>query len=253
MMNTLLDEITQQLTSEQAAWLTKSVKQLATTDDIENDLLDLSVVVKRKFNQDLTTANESFALYSADEIIRFILLKTAFDAAHQQQLEVKSLARAYYLAGDESEKCALLKSFNLLDPQGSAVNVAINSARCNGLIEFSAIALNNTYPSLHFPELNFDQLVLKSLFLGLDISKILGLSTRLNPKLSNMCFSYVVEQALAERVPPASIWLAIQPEDLTDDLAQSLEKYLTYFYQDTAHQLAVNCYIKSHNLNLTLS
>jgi hypothetical protein len=136
-----------------------------------------------------------------------------------------------------------------LDPEGEAVNLAVNAARCNSADEFSALAIDNSYPSKHFQDLNFNQLVLKALFMGLPIDGFVGLNNRLSTSLSNMCFSYAVEQALAERIPPASLWLATKYHDLTAEHQAGFEHYVQHFAKcDQQHKQKIESLIEFQDL-----
>ena len=183
----LYDMIKNTLNSAELAWLDNAVSTLATSSDPINQLLDLSVVVKRQITSAINSTEATLRYCDNSEIIRLLLLLSLFE--QHPELHNKVTLKQYYQAGDSSEKAALLKGLSLLDPQGEAVNLAVNAARCNSVDEFSALALFNDYPAEHFAELNFNQLVLKTLFIGLDIIQISKLSSRLNAKLSNMCMS----------------------------------------------------------------
>lgn len=235
-------------------------------------LLNSSVGVKRTFGearletlihvqqgQDEENNNEAYCLteqfihyfsnYTLTEIIRLLLILKALE----QTSSVKLLIKNYYQYSDESEKIALLKAYYFIDLEGEASATAIKACRCNSLTEFSAIALNNHYPALFFPELNFNQLVLKSLFMGLNIDVIKGLSTRLNRALSNMCFAYAVEQALAHRNLPATVWLAINADELDEENQALLPQYLRHYAQlDTQHQQQIKTLIKQQSLTFLL-
>jgi hypothetical protein len=62
-------------------------------------------------------------------------------------------------------------------------------------------------------------MVLKCLFLGLDITLVESLEGRLNPALSRMCYDYLRERSAAGRTIPVSIWLAIRIVDLPEAAA----------------------------------
>ena len=51
---------------------------------------------------------------------------------------------------------------------------------------FEAIACENPFPARYFPELNFNQMVLKALFNGVALARIVGLRRRRNPELARM-------------------------------------------------------------------
>ncbi len=243
----LYDMIKNTLNSAELAWLDNAVSTLATSSDPINQLLDLSVVVKRQITSAINSTEATLRYCDNSEIIRLLLLLSLFE--QHPELHNKVTLKQYYQAGDCSEKAALLKGLSLLDPQGEAVNLAVNAARCNSVDEFSALALFNDYPAEHFAELNFNQLVLKTLFIGLDISQISKLSSRLNSKLSNMCMSYAIEQALAERIPPASLWLAVNVEQLSDENQQEYAHYVKHFYHaDTSHQQLLSQLMQAQKL-----
>lgn len=256
--NALLDSDILSVLQKQS--LHNSIHLINENDDKIEALLTASVGVKRQFGEqfiisyikhdnvpiDFLSICQSFTLA---EVIRFLYILLTLE----QNIDVKLLAKNYYQYGDESEKVTLLKLLTLFDRQGEVLQTAIKACRCNSLVEFSAIALRNDFPAYYFPELNFNQLVLKSLFMGLEIDEINGLSTRLNEKLSNMCFAYAVEQALAERNLPSSVWQAIRINDLDTENNLLVDKYLTYFANLAEnHQQQIETLIKQQSLSILL-
>jgi len=241
------EDLCKQLNKIEIVWLNDAIILLTTSQDKINDLLDLSAVVNRTFTSHVQLSNTFFSTVTTAEIIRILLIKIALNGlTHSEQ---GHLLKQYYRGADESEKMAWLKGLLYVDEQGDVLNTVINVSRCNSLNEFSALALNNDYAAQHFPELNFNQLVLKSLFMGLDISCISTLSSRLNARLTNMCFAYAIEQALANRIPPASIWLAILPDELNDENSPLVTQYLSHFYQqDDNHKQRIAWYVDHHQL-----
>ncbi|HLV01258.1 MAG TPA: EboA domain-containing protein, partial [Acidobacteriota bacterium] len=96
-----------------------------------------------------------------------------------------------------------------------------------------AIACRNPYPARYFPELNFNQMVLKCLFVGVEIHRIVGLGERFNPELSRMCNDYVDEREAAGRSVPVEVWLALLPKCEEDRLPRALS-YLRH--EEAAHR-----------------
>ena len=72
------------------------------------------------------------------------------------------------------------------------------------------MACENPYPSQHFPDRNFNQLVLKALFNGVALSRVVGLASRLNAELTRMAGDYADERRAAGRAVPSDIGLAMQ-------------------------------------------
>ncbi len=259
MLSLIENSLFNQLTSDEHSWLTTAISNIKNATDYENELLNASVVVKRKFtilytiqlpSSNLNNAFKNIATFETSELVRLLLINTALQNIQKTQTDVQKasvvLLKQYYRLGDESEKCALLKSLSLLDFSGNCVNIAVNATRCNSLIEFTSLALHNNYPAEHFEQLNFNQLVLKSLFMGLNISLINGLASRLNESLSNMCIDYVIEQALADRVPPASLWLGVRYKDLSVENIENFKQYITHFYHtDAQHKKTITKLIQS--------
>jgi hypothetical protein len=62
-----------------------------------------------------------------------------------------------------------------------------------------------------YTEAEFNQLVLKGLFMDVGIQQIVGLRERANATLSRMCEDYCEERSAAGREFPPDIWLAIGP------------------------------------------
>jgi hypothetical protein len=242
--NNIQEELAKQLNQMEVEWLHESITVLLESQDKINHLLDLSAVVKRTFLSPIQLRYPPLITASNAEIIRILLIKIAL--YNLTEAEQGVLLKQYYRGADTSEKIAWLKGLSYVDEQGGALNTAISASRSNSLDEFTALALNNEYVVKYFPDLNFNQLVLKSLFMGLDISCINGLSARLNVKLSNMCVSFAAEQALANRIPHASLWLAVKPGDLHEENSLLLRQYLNHFYQQNDNHKEVLIWFVEH-------
>lgn len=234
-VNNLYNTIIKALNPDENVWLKNAIDKLQHSADPLNELLNLSVVVKRQISSDIQSPSDLLTHCDNSEIIRIFLLQSLFE--YHSDLKKRTTLKQYYQAGDSAEKSAFLKGLPLIDSNGEAKNIAVNAARCNSLDEFSALTLNNPYPAEHFEELNFNQLILKALFNGLEINDVANFEQRKNANLTNMCFSYAVEQALADRIPPASLWTAINYEQLDDENTSLYEEYIKHFYHaDNHHQ-----------------
>jgi hypothetical protein len=121
-----------------------------------------------------------------------------------------ALVRELYLKGDEREQAAVLRSLALLPDPGRFLEIGIDGCRTNVRDAFEAIACENPYPAAHFPEPSFNQLVLKAYFVGVPVSRIIGLERRKTPELRRMAADYASERRAAGRTVPADIDLAMQ-------------------------------------------
>jgi hypothetical protein len=151
------------------------------------------------------TAPEGWGL---DSMARAALLVEAL-AAWPSERHV-ALVRELYLKGDEREQAAVLRALPLLPIAARFLEIAIDGCRTNVRDIFEAIACENSYPAAHFPEAAFNQLVLKAFFLGVPVSRIVGLDRRRTPELGRMAADYASERRAAGRTVPADIDLAMQ-------------------------------------------
>jgi hypothetical protein len=74
---------------------------------------------------------------------------------------------------------------------------------------FESIACDNPYPERHFPTAQFNQLVLKALFVGLPLARVVGLAARRNDELSRMASDFAAERRAAGRPVPPDLHLAL--------------------------------------------
>jgi hypothetical protein len=120
------------------------------------------------------------------------------------------VAREVSKTGDNEERAALLKSLALLPEPERFVELAIDACRTHVQSVFEAIACENPYPARHFPEHNFNQLVLKSFFTGVAVGRIQGLAARRSPELVRMAQAYASERRAAGRPVPADLGLVTE-------------------------------------------
>jgi hypothetical protein len=175
------------------------------------------------------TAAEQQALASAAPEYRFAGW-TEYDAARAVLLlevaasvPAETFARGAtqcYELGDAREQQSWLKAVGLLPHPEQFLAVVVDACRTNILPVFESIACENPYPARYFPELNFNQMVLKALFVGVSLTRIVGLQARLNPRLSRMAADYAAERRAAGRLVPADLPLALRRGGLAEEQAQ---------------------------------
>jgi len=144
--------------------------------------------------------------WGLDGLARAALLVRALEASpHDRHF---ALIRELYLKGDEREQAAVLRSLSLLPHPERFLEIGIDGCRTNVRDVFESIACENPYPAAHFPDPAFNQLVLKAYFVGVRVSRILGLERRKTPELRRMASDYASERRAAGRSVPADIDLA---------------------------------------------
>ena len=105
-------------------------------------------------------------------------------------------------AGEIGEQVSILRVLSALPEPARFVETGVQACRHNSLDVFEAIVAENPYMSAHFPELNFNQAVMKSIFNGVAVARIEGLEPRITPELSRMAEGYASERRAAGRVVP---------------------------------------------------
>ncbi len=148
-----------------------------------------------------------FDVWSREDAGRLALLLARHGAGRHAPTFSED-AEACYYDGDAREQRSWLRGAGLLPEPSQYLPLAIDACRTNILPLFEAVACENPYPSRHFPERNFNQLVLKALFNGVALVRIVGLETRANAELTRMAKDYAAERAAAGRSIPADISLA---------------------------------------------
>ena len=145
-----------------------------------------------------------------DELGRGCLLLRATDCLPQDK-QIHFIGDIYQ-HGDCEEQKALLRILAYLPCPSSYLAIAVEACRSNVKPVFEAVACTNTYPFHYFPEPNFNQMILKALFIGSSLHAIVGLRKRLNPQLRQMATDFARERRIAGRPVPEDIELVLSPQ-----------------------------------------
>lgn len=137
-----------------------------------------------------------------DEAARMALLVQAVERVGDADV---SLVEEVYRQGDNRERQSVLRALPLLPRPDRFLSLAVESCRTSVQPIFEAIACENPYPAAHFPELSFNQMVLKALFTEVPLDRILALQSRVTPELRRMARDYASERAAAGRTVPEDI------------------------------------------------
>ncbi len=235
----LMAALTPLITGHGNSWLEDKLSQLSASQQTLDDLTLYSAMAKRKLgNSPLDQAPAVDAMFSPLDIrhwgvsdaTRLVLLLSVVQRLPEQ---AKTLVQAYYQMGDESERIALIRGLIFFAPADYLTTIALDTGRTNSLELLSALSLDNPYPASFYSEQAFNQMVLKCLFLGLAIERVVGLEQRANPDLTRMCENYVVERENAHRSVPTDIWLAIGPH-ASQAGEQQILNYLDH--EETGHR-----------------
>jgi hypothetical protein len=202
---------------EAARWLEQAVRQAAsgpresllsvyTEASLRLGRLPLAAAVS---GHSFPPGGEGLALegWTLEDAARATFLLARADHAAPEPFEAD--ARACYDLGDAREQESWLRGVTLLPAPERFLLLVVDACRTNILPVFEAVACGNPYPCRYFPERNFNQLVMKALFSGVRLERIVGLAPRLNAELTRMATDFAAERRAAGRPVPPDIGLAM--------------------------------------------
>ena len=207
------------LPSSARTWLVTGLERLRATG-ADRDLYVLASLVTRYIGKELLALSQAElnaaqasrpgwdpSEWTLDQAARVYLLvaSTADGADMSRRLD------RLCSAGDVSELVAFYRGLPLYpDPARHALRAA-EGVRSNMRVVFEAVAHRNPYPSEHFAEPAWNQLVLKALFVGSRLDPIVGLDVRRNPTLARMLCDYARERWAASRPVHPELWRCVGP------------------------------------------
>jgi hypothetical protein len=146
--------------------------------------------------------------WGADECGRVLLLLAALTGMPAESHE--AVVEDLYRTGETRERQALLRGLAYLPRPERFVTMAVEAVRANVLPELEALACENPFPARHFPEPAFNQLVMKSLFNGVSLRRIVGIEARRAPELARMVTAYASERRAAGRTVPDDVAFVLE-------------------------------------------
>jgi hypothetical protein len=128
---------------------------------------------------------------------------------------------------DVGELVAFYRGLPLYPDQSRYVLRAAEGIRTNMKAVFEAVAHRNPYPAEQLSEPAWNQMVLKTLFIGSTLNPVVGLDRRANPALARMLCDYAHERWAAGRPISHELWRCVGPHargEMLRDLGRVLEK-----------------------------
>lgn len=145
----------------------------------------------------------NLSTWTVDELSRVVFMSCLNVEDNQAILD------KLFDTADMRESVALFKGLFFLDNAEEFTLRAIDGLRTNITHVFDAIALDNVFPSLHFEEAPWNQMVLKAIFMQRPIYRIFDLDKRSNKTLALILQDYAHERWAAHRQVSPELWRAV--------------------------------------------
>lgn len=204
--------VARRLTDPARAWFAESMSAVESGADVPTCLALAArrassgqIEIDPEEAERLDTASVRWVLdgVSLSEGVRVMLLLRAIGDQPAERAE-PLLAECFRL-GDNPEKRAVLRVLSLVREPERMADLAAQGCRTNVESVFSGLCCDNPYPARHLTEAAFNQMVLKAVFIGVRVERIIDLDRRLNPDLARMARDYEAERRAAGRSVPEDI------------------------------------------------
>ena len=208
------------LTPDAAAWLDSQIAAIASGEKPMQLAIAVGLAPRKVGKADLAlTAEEVDAGraaradidatgWSVDQAARILLVL----ASHRGDDDRFVTALDRILATAEiGEQIALLRGLPLYPAPERIVHRAAEGVRSAMQPIFEAVAHRNPYPREQFSEAQWNQMVVKTLFIESRLWPIQGLDARRNPDLARMLIDYAAERRAAGRSISPELWRCVAP------------------------------------------
>jgi hypothetical protein len=124
-----------------------------------------------------------------------------------------------FATGEVHELVALYQALPLFPHPEMFVERAAEGIRSNIRAVFLAVSHNNPFPAEQFSDDQWNQMVLKALFIGVTLDPIVGLDRRANAELARILLDYAHERWAAKRPVSPELWRCVGPATNSEGIA----------------------------------
>jgi hypothetical protein len=168
----------------------------------------LGALAERSVEPPAELAEATRPHWNLTDYTRAALVASAF-ATQPDEWQAAAHLRLFE-AGEIGEQVSLLRTLPLLPEPARFLETGLQACRTNARSVFEAMVCENPFAAEHFPALNFNQAVLKAIFMEVSARRIEGLDARITPELQRMAAGYKSERLAAGRTVPVDIDYLIQ-------------------------------------------
>jgi hypothetical protein len=160
--------------------------------------------------------------WTIDDAARTLLLIAAGERAEGELAEL-------YRYGDAAERRGLLRALPYLPIEDRGLYLVDDAIRTNDT-RLIAAALG-PYATEHLPDASYDQAVLKCVFVGVPITGLDGIPSRVTPDGARMLGAFVHERVAAGRDVPGEVWMVVDRFPPEEEIA-AIESELQSEFED---------------------
>ncbi len=181
-----------------------------------------AVVVSEDQARDLEQTVAGFSVRDWDQfrLARVILLLVLAEQEKSTYLETLAALRN---TADLRETAAIFSAYPLLPHQEELTESAVDGLRTNIVDVFDAIALNNPFPFRNFSDEEWNQMVLKAIFINRPLYRIVAIGKKSNAALAAAISDLAHERWSAGRQITPEAWRSVIPfvdDRITSDLVR---------------------------------
>lgn len=146
--------------------------------------------------------------WSVDQAARILFVLASF---HDDEAGFAGTLDRLFTGGEIGEHIALFRGLPLYPAPERLLARAVEGIRSAVRPVFEAVAHSNPYPREQFSENQWNQMVLKALFIGSTLDPIQGFDERRNRDLAKMLTDYAHERWAAGRSVSPELWRGVGP------------------------------------------
>src|SRR3954451_15983270 len=179
-------------------------------------------MVGRKVGRESLDGRDDVHVWTIDDAARTLLLVAGGSSAEGELAEL-------YRYGDAAERRGVLRALPFLDIGDRGLGLVDDAIRTNDT-RLIAAALG-PYATEHLPDASYDQAVLKCVFVGVPITGLDGIPSRVTPDGARMLGAFVHERVAAGRDVPGEVWIVTDRFPPAEEIA-AIEGELESQYED---------------------
>jgi hypothetical protein len=203
----IFEIITKNASEKELEWVDSKIKSPAS---LSVAFVATPRFISKKLLQNLEVIEEiTLTNWSLDRLVRVFFLLILEEKT--SEIDFRNSINTLFETAEINESVALYSALPFFKNPENWLLKATDAVRSNIGDVFDSLAFNNPYPSKYFPELAWNQLVLKCIFNDKSINNIIGLKDRFNQNLADTFIDFAHERWAAGREVPVEAWQIIEP------------------------------------------